>query len=173
MTVWHLNNPTTFTRTIICRKTAKIDTFNDGNNKDLQYLLRTDIWWHPIPPPLPLPKLYIPSTLNTDYPLWLTQLIVCSKVLNHGLNHWLLFSIFNFFLVKNILNWFENSGLKSRILFCLIFHFYLMYRLIFQKPAHFLSTQMALVSTFFQMFIVLGVYNFGVCTYLPLACCTV
>ena len=47
-TVWHLNISTTCTRTIICRKTAKIDTFNDGNNKDLQYLLRTDIWWHPI-----------------------------------------------------------------------------------------------------------------------------
>ena len=29
-----------------------------------------------------------------------------------------------------------------------------MYSLICQKPAHFLSTQMALVSTFFQMFIV-------------------
>ena len=36
-----------------------------------------------------------------------------------------------------------------------------MYRLICQKPAHLLSAQMALVSTFFQMFIVLGMYNFG------------
>ena len=35
-----------------------------------------------------------------------------------------------------------------------------MYRLICQKPAHFLSAQMALVSTVFQMFIVLGMYNF-------------
>ena len=35
-----------------------------------------------------------------------------------------------------------------------------MYRLICQKPAHFLSAQMALVSIFFQMFIVLGMYNF-------------
>ena len=35
-----------------------------------------------------------------------------------------------------------------------------MYRLICQKPAHFLSAQMPLVSTFFQMFIVLGMYNF-------------
>ena len=35
-----------------------------------------------------------------------------------------------------------------------------MYRLICQKQVHFLSTQMALVSTFFQMFIVLGMYNF-------------
>ena len=36
-----------------------------------------------------------------------------------------------------------------------------MYRLICQKPAHLLSAQMALVSTFFQMFIVLGIYKFG------------
>ena len=55
----------------------------------------------------------------------------------------------------------ENSGLKSRYLFCLMFQFYLMYRLICQKPAHFLSAQMALVNTFFQMFIVLGMYNFA------------
>ena len=33
--------------------------------------------------------------------------------------------------------------------------------LICQKPAHFLSAQMALVSPFFQMFIVFGMYNFG------------
>ena len=86
---------------------------------------------------------------------------VCSKILNHGLIHGLLFSLFKFFWWKNILNWLENSGLKSRFLFCLIFQFYLMYRLICQKPAHFLSAQMALVSTFFQMFILLGMYNFG------------
>ena len=36
-----------------------------------------------------------------------------------------------------------------------------MYKLICQKPAHFVSAQIALVSTFFQMFIVLGTYNFG------------
>ena len=36
-----------------------------------------------------------------------------------------------------------------------------MYMLIWQKPAHFLSAQMALVSTFFQMIIVLGMYNFA------------
>ena len=36
-----------------------------------------------------------------------------------------------------------------------------MYMLICQKPAQVLSAQMALVTTFFQMFIVLGMYNFG------------
>ena len=35
-----------------------------------------------------------------------------------------------------------------------------MYSLICQKPAHFLSAQMALMSTFFQMLIELGMYNF-------------
>ena len=58
---------------------------------------------------------------------------VCSKILNHEF----IFSLFKFFGWKNILNWHENSGLKSRFLFCLIFQFYLMYRLICQKPAHF------------------------------------
>ena len=37
-----------------------------------------------------------------------------------------------------------------------------MYRLICQNPAHFFSVRMAVVSTIFQMFIVLGMYNFGV-----------
>ena len=36
-----------------------------------------------------------------------------------------------------------------------------MYTLICQKPAHFLSAEMALVSTFLQMIIVHGMYNFG------------
>ena len=35
-----------------------------------------------------------------------------------------------------------------------------MYRLTCPKTAHYLSAQMALVSTFFQIFIVLGMYNF-------------
>ena len=61
------------------------------------------------------PKLYTLSTLNTTVAH--TVEYVCSKILYHGLNHVLLFSIFNF-----------------------------------------LSAQMALVSTFFQMFIALGMY---------------
>ena len=36
-----------------------------------------------------------------------------------------------------------------------------MYRLICQKPANFLPSQMAFVSAYFQMFIVLGMYNFA------------
>ena len=44
-------------------------------------------------------KLYIPSTLNTDYLLWHTQLIVCAI-----LNHRVFFSLFKFFAWKIILN---------------------------------------------------------------------
>ena len=36
-----------------------------------------------------------------------------------------------------------------------------MYKLIWQIPVHFLSAQMAVLSRFLQMFIVLGVYNFA------------
>ena len=35
-----------------------------------------------------------------------------------------------------------------------------MYKLICQKPAHFLLAQMTVLSSFFQVFIVLGMYNF-------------
>ena len=73
---------------------------------------------------------------------------VCSKILNHGLNHG-----FSSFLCGKRSKLSENSGLKSRFLDFLIFQFYLI--------CPFLSAQMALVSTFFQMFIALGMYNFG------------
>ena len=50
---------------------------------------------------------------------------VCNKILNHGtyhgLNHGLLFSLFKFFGRKHILNQLDNTGLKSRFLFCLAF----------------------------------------------------
>ena len=43
-------------------------------------------------------KLYIPSTVNTDYLLWHTKIVCCvCSILNHGLNHGLLFSLFKFF----------------------------------------------------------------------------
>ena len=73
---------------------------------------------------------------------------------------WVIIFTFQVFWVQTHSNQIENSGLKSRFLFCFIFEFFLMYRLIFQKPVHFLSTQMTLVSTFFQMFILLWLYNF-------------
>ena len=92
-------------------------------------------------------KLYIPKPKTKDkyskyYKHWLSTVAhkidcVGSKIINHGLNHGLLFSLFKFFGWKNILNQLENSGLKSRFLFCLLFQFYLIYRLICQKPAHY------------------------------------
>ena len=85
---------------------------------------------------------------------------VCSKILNHCLNHGVLFSLFKFFGWKNILNQLENSGLKWRFLFCSTFKFYLMYRLICQEPVHFLSAYMALVSIFFECFNLVCTYNF-------------
>ena len=41
----------------------------------------------------------------------------CSKLLNHGL----FLSLFKFFWGNYILNLIENSGLKSKMLYCLIF----------------------------------------------------
>ena len=46
-----------------------------------------------------------------------------------------------------------------------------MYKLIFQKAAHFLSAQMAELSTFLQIFIVLGIYNFDPFLDLVLSIC--
>ena len=116
-------------------------------------------------------RLKIHSKLYPKYSkFWLSSVAhaidcVWNKILNSGLNpgliHGLFISLFSFFGWKSILNQLENSGLKSRFLFCLICQSYLMYRLICQKPAYSLSAQMALVSTFFQMFLVLGMYNFG------------
>ena len=53
--------------------------------------------------------------------------------------------------------------IKSIFLFCLIFQFCLMYRLICQKPAHFLSAQMALVSTFFKCLQYMGCITLVLC----------
>ena len=91
------------------------------------------------------PKLYIPSALNLST-LAHTVDCVCSKILNHGLNHGLLFSLFKFFGWNNIL----NSGLKSRFLFRLIFQFYLTYRLIWQKLAHCFLPQWLWWAPFFK-----------------------
>ena len=88
---------------------------------------------------------------------------VYCKALNHGL----LLSLFKFFEWENILNWLENSGLKSRFLFCLIFQVFCYVQANLPETSPFLSAQMALVSTFFQMFIVLGMYNYGCCVLIP------
>ena len=83
---------------------------------------------------------------------------VCCKILNHSLNHGLSFSLFK--ATKHSKSTWKFR-IKIYIPIYLIFQFYLMYRLICQKPANFMPSQMALVSTFFQMFKVLGMYNFA------------
>ena len=64
---------------------------------------------------------------------------VCSKMLNHGINHGLFLSPLKLFGWKYILNWIKA---------------------ILPETSPFLSDQMAVLSSFFKMFIVLGMYNF-------------
>ena len=108
----------------------------------------------------PNPKLYVYPKYSKH---WLsvssvahTIDCVCSKILNHGIKSWVIIFTFQVFWVKKHSKLIENWGLKSRFLFCLIFQFYW---LICQKPAQYLYAQMALARTFFQMFIVLGMYT--------------
>ena len=72
-------------------------------------------------------KLCIPSsTLNIDLIVWHTQWIVTAGL---------------FLLLF-------NSGLESRMLYC--FRFYLMYKLICQKPAHFYLPKWLWWASFFK-----------------------
>ena len=83
---------------------------------------------------------------------------VCSKTLNHGLNHGLFLSLFKFFWMK-IHSKLNKFRIKNRLLYC--FRFLLEIQAILPKTSPFLSAQIAVLSSFFQMFIVLGMYNFG------------
>ena len=58
--------------------------------------------------------------------------------------------------INSKLNWKFRIKIYTAIL-CKISGYYLMYKLICQKPAHSLSAQ----DIFFEVFIVLGMYNFG------------
>ena len=55
----------------------------------------------------------------------------------------------------------KHSGLKARFLFLFNISVLPDVKVNLPEISPFLSAQMALVSTFFQMFIVLGMYNFG------------
>ena len=80
----------------------------------------------------------------------------CSKILDPGLNHGLCLSLFMKTQErKSILNWLENTWLKSRLLYWLSFEVLLM------PQTHFSSAKMAVLRSFFQVFIVLGMYNVG------------
>ena len=75
----------------------------------------------------------------------------CSEISNHGLFPWL----FKFFWWKYFLNQMKKSGLKSTLLCCLRFLFFL------DVQARFLSAfKMYVLSIFFLMFIVLWMYHF-------------
>ena len=64
---------------------------------------------------------------------------------------------------------FSGEGmLKIKIWLAIFIRFYFMYKLICQKPAHLLSAQIAVLSSFLQMFVVLGMYNFEVRPKVPL-----
>ena len=97
-------------------------------------------------------KLYIPSTINNNF---LHNAFIidfsCNKIWNCSLSQWFFLSFFMFLGCKYILNW------KSRLLYCL--RFYLMYKLICQKPDHFFSA-VAVLSNFLQVFILLKMHNF-------------
>ena len=82
----------------------------------------------------------------------------------HTVKYQIMVIIFTFqiFLVKKHYKLFLKCRIE--IWFPILFNISVLidvHRVIYQKTAHFLSAHMALVSTFFQMFIVLGMYNFG------------
>ena len=65
-----------------------------------------------------------------------------------------------FFHFSRFLNWIGNLGVKSRLIYCLRFQFLLDVQANLPETAHLLSSQMAVLSSFLQVFIVLGIYNF-------------
>ena len=89
----------------------------------------------------------LPSTMDCD----------CSKIWNHGLNHGLFLSLFKLFLCKYVLNWIRNSGLKSRVLYCLSFWFlFLDVQANLSEASSFLSALMAVLSSSSLVFMLLG-----------------
>ena len=89
-------------------------------------------------------------------------------MLNHGINHGLFLSLFKFFQDKK-LDCYIVSDLR----------FLLEIQAILPETCPFLFAQMAVLSSFFQMFIVLGMYNFAsalhyaVCAARVITCTTV
>ena len=85
----------------------------------------------------------------------------CSKKLNHGLNHGSYLSIFKYFGWKYTLNWIENVGLKSWLLYIAkIVGFTWCASEFARNKLIFLSAQMAVLSSFLEMLIILEMYNF-------------
>ena len=91
----------------------------------------------------------------------------CRKNLNHGLYYWLFFH-FSSFWVRYMLNAHSNQRFRIENLDCCIFSdfkFYLIYLIAsgnLPEKSPFLSAQMHFLTNFFQVFIVLEVYNLNV-----------
>ena len=82
---------------------------------------------------------------------YLTMNCGCSKILNCGI----FLSLFKLCGWKYILHtyWIGNLGLNSRLLYCLGFRFYLIYKPICQKLAQYLFAQTARLTSVLLMFI--------------------
>ena len=73
--------------------------------------LRTCEEWYELRSEFPLlhastlpPKLYIPSTLNIEVILWLTQLIVCAENVNSWFKSWVFPFTFQAYIMPHTLN---------------------------------------------------------------------
>ena len=99
------------------------------------------------------PKLYILST-----PLLLASGIHNGLWLQQNIKSWhISFTLtFHCFILKYILNCIENSGSTSIFVY---FCFFLIYKVICQKPNHFLHVAMLISSL--EVLTVLGMYHFG------------
>ena len=83
-----------------------------------------------------------------------------NKMLNHGWCNRLFFFFFKFLWWKYFLDWIDSSEWNLNYYINYKFWFYLIYKLICPKPAHFLFVQMDFLRSFLEMFITLGMYNF-------------
>ena len=98
--------------------------------------------------------IYPKYSKHLPYTAALTIECVCSKMLNHGLN-----SLFKFFGWKYILNW------KTRLLYCFRSQVFTWNTSHSARNQPILFSQIAVLNGFFQMFMVVGMYNFGCIVY--------
>ena len=99
------------------------------------------------------------SKYSKHWPYTVAYTIDCvfSKMLYHGLNHGLFLSLFKLFVCKYVLNWIRNSGLKSRLLYCLSFWFLFLYvQASLSEASSFLSALMAVLIRSSLVFMLLG-----------------
>ena len=102
--------------------------------------------------PLANSKLYTPNTLNTDFIFWYTQMTVVKyfKIKAYFFHFWSFWSESTFYIELK-----KKSGLNFRLRYCLRF------QVLFDVQTYLPETSPFLLSSIHQMFIVLGMYNFG------------